>query len=153
MMREHQFIHKNEQSKNRRRFILLLLLFSVCNKSLGLAQVHMTSQMRCSHLAVFSNFSAKNIIHTVLDFYFLDYFLFISESNLSSASFPSGDSLCHSARIRSSSLEGADVSLKNSESVIPSAKQIFSSVGIVGALYRIKRFDSVDCGMPARCDS
>ena len=27
MMRQHQFIHKNEQSKNRRKFILLLLLF------------------------------------------------------------------------------------------------------------------------------
>ena len=55
MMRQHQFIHKNEQSKNRRRFILLLLLFSACNKGLGLAQVHLTGQMRCSHLVELSN--------------------------------------------------------------------------------------------------
>ena len=55
MMRKHQFIHKNEQSKNRRRVILLLLLFSACNKGLGLAQVYLTGQMRCSHLVELSN--------------------------------------------------------------------------------------------------
>ena len=36
MMRQHQFIHKNEQSKNRRRFILLLLLsFSFSDQKTG----------------------------------------------------------------------------------------------------------------------
>ena len=48
-MREHQFIHKNEQSKNRRICFLLLLLFFACYMGLGLTQMHLTSQMRCSN--------------------------------------------------------------------------------------------------------
>ena len=55
MMRQHQFIHKNEQSKNRRICFLLLLLFSACYMGLGLAQMHLTSQMRSSHLVEVSN--------------------------------------------------------------------------------------------------
>ena len=55
MMRQHQFIYKNEQSKNRRICFLLLLLFSACYMGLGLAQMHLTSQMRCSHLVEVSN--------------------------------------------------------------------------------------------------
>ena len=54
-MRQHQFIYKNEQSKNRRICFLLLLLFSACYMGLGLVQMHLTSQMRCSHLVEVSN--------------------------------------------------------------------------------------------------
>ena len=59
MMRRHQFIHKNEQSKNRRRFILLPLLFSACNKGFALAHLHLTGHVRSSHLVEFSNSPLK----------------------------------------------------------------------------------------------
>ena len=54
MMRRHQFICKNEQSKNRRNFPFTLALFVVI-RAWDSPILYLTSQMRCSHLAVFSN--------------------------------------------------------------------------------------------------
>ena len=54
MMRQHQFIYQNEQSKNRRIFSFYSCSF--CRyRGLGLAILHLSGQMRCSHLSVFSN--------------------------------------------------------------------------------------------------
>ena len=70
MMRQHQFIYKNEQSKNRRICFLLLLLFSACvgvprsecnelwgvtYMGLGLALLHLYRQMRCLHFCQCEN--------------------------------------------------------------------------------------------------
>ena len=40
-----------------------LFSLSACNMGLGLAHLRLTSQMRCSHLAVILKFSAKNITY------------------------------------------------------------------------------------------
>ena len=69
MMRKRQFIHKNEQSKNRRNFSFYSCSF--CRyKGLGLALLHLSGQMLCSHLTAFFKFSAKSIT-PFLGIYFL----------------------------------------------------------------------------------
>ena len=54
-------IKKQEQEK--KEISPFTLALSACNKGLGLAHLHLTSQMRCSHLTVFFKFSAKNRTH------------------------------------------------------------------------------------------
>ena len=68
MMRQHQFIHKNEQSKNRRRFILLLLLFSACNKGLGSAHTAFVKTNAMLALLLKYKFSVKDNTHTACAF-------------------------------------------------------------------------------------
>ena len=49
-------ISKEEKARARiEGLILLSLLFSACNMGLGLAHLHLSRQMLCSHLAKFSN--------------------------------------------------------------------------------------------------
>ena len=73
---QYHFLSGKYYSSRQRRISLLILtekertfgsyetdLFSLsaCNMGLGLAHLRLTSQMRCSHLAVLIKFSAKNI--------------------------------------------------------------------------------------------
>ena len=87
MMRRHQFICKNEQSKNRRNFPFTLAL-SVVIRVWVWSILYLTSQMRCSHLAVFSNSSLRTspiyprrfFLYTLHDFLhpLHDFYLIIS---------------------------------------------------------------------------
>ena len=43
--------------------LLIFLLFFCLYVGLGLAHLHLTSQMRCSHLTAIFKFSAKNLTH------------------------------------------------------------------------------------------
>ena len=106
MMRQHQFIYKNEQSKNRRICFLLLLLFSACYMGLGLAHLRLTGQMRCSHLAAFIKFSAKDITLSSVLFFrltkicftflqFFEKFRFSVTFSLFSLNFPKSENFFH----------------------------------------------------------
>ena len=65
---------KKNKSKNKRRKSFYSCSFCYY-KGLGLAYLHLTGQMRCSHLTAFFKFSAKNITHYRGGFLIKNYLL------------------------------------------------------------------------------
>ena len=63
---ESEYIDRRKREQEYKDFLLVLLLSFFLYRGLGLAHLYLTSQMRCSHLAVFCKFSAKNITHSAL---------------------------------------------------------------------------------------
>ena len=58
---ESEYIDRKKNKSKNSRISPFTLALSACNKGLGLAYLRLTSQMRCSHLAIFFKFSDKNI--------------------------------------------------------------------------------------------
>ena len=66
-----------EKEQTRKFLYLACLLFFVCNMGLGLADLRLNGQMRCSRLAVFLIFSAKNIIRKLFLRFLNEHYSFL----------------------------------------------------------------------------